>query len=193
MQGKWVSGAVLNSGAELLNVEHCDHSVSSAGWGEAVTPTPIVGWEPNLRGKTGARMVDLGPTMDPRRLASAAVDLNLRLMRWRAAPALDTARLAATKCLLLGAGTDLLSFARPCLQQRREQLSHRDWECVSTSRQPAAHMLAKAWHFPTIASPKWQCCTEDGMHASLLSRHLALQLVRLHQEPAAQCTMAKTL
>lgn len=123
VQWKWVSGDALLTGAELLNVEHCDHRVSSAGWGEAVTPTPIVGWELNLRGKTGARMVDLGPTMDPRQLASAAVDLNLRLMRWRAAPALDTARLAATKCLLLGAGTDLLSFARPCLQQRREQLS----------------------------------------------------------------------
>ena len=42
--------------------------------------------------------------MDPRRLAESAVDLNLRLMRWRAAPDLDTGRLARTRCLLLGAG-----------------------------------------------------------------------------------------
>ncbi len=74
-----------------------------AGWGAEGTPA-AVGWEPNMRGKTGPRVTDLSPTMDPRRLASAAVDLNLKLMRWRAAPSLDTARLAATKCLLLGAG-----------------------------------------------------------------------------------------
>lgn len=42
--------------------------------------------------------------MDPRRLAESAVDLNLRLMHWRAAPGLDLAKLTATKCLLLGAG-----------------------------------------------------------------------------------------
>ena len=53
-------------------------------------------------------MMNLGPSMDPRQLAESAVDLNLKLMRWRAAPALDTARLAATKCLLLGAG--VISF-----------------------------------------------------------------------------------
>ena len=66
-------------------------------------PTPT-GWELNARGKLGPRMMNLGPSMDPRQLAESAVDLNLKLMRWRAAPALDTARLAATKCLLLGAG-----------------------------------------------------------------------------------------
>lgn len=31
-----------------------------------------------------------------------AVDLNLHLMKWRAAPALDTGLVAQTKCLLLG-------------------------------------------------------------------------------------------
>ncbi len=71
-------------------------------WG-ASQPVPT-GWELNARGKLGPRVMNLGPTMDPRQLAEAAVDLNLKLMRWRAAPALDTARLAATKCLLLGAG-----------------------------------------------------------------------------------------
>jgi ubiquitin-like modifier-activating enzyme ATG7 len=40
--------------------------------------------------------------MSPLQLADQAVDLNLRLMRWRAAPDLDVAALAATRCLLLG-------------------------------------------------------------------------------------------
>ena len=75
----------------------------------AFQPAPT-GWELNARGKLGPRVMNLGPTMDPRQLAEAAVDLNLKLMRWRAAPALDTARLAATKCLLLGAGARLCLF-----------------------------------------------------------------------------------
>ena len=43
--------------------------------------------------------------MAHRRLADQAVDLNLKLMRWRIMPELDLDRIKATKCLLLGAGT----------------------------------------------------------------------------------------
>lgn len=68
-----------------------------------------MGWEAGAKGRPAPRQVDLGAAMDPRRLAEAAVQLNLRLMRWRAAPALDLARLTGTKCLLLGAGTPLCS------------------------------------------------------------------------------------
>jgi hypothetical protein len=87
-------------------------------------PRPqAVGWEKNAAGKMGARMADLAPMMDPvrwavcptsvcivlimlaRRLADQAVDLNLKLMRWRILPELNLERVAATKCLLLGAGT----------------------------------------------------------------------------------------
>lgn len=39
------------------------------------------------------------------RLADQAVDLNLKLMRWRIMPDLNLERIAASKCLLLGAGT----------------------------------------------------------------------------------------
>jgi len=39
------------------------------------------------------------------RLAEQAVDLNLKLMRWRILPNLDLDKVASTKCLLLGAGT----------------------------------------------------------------------------------------
>lgn len=48
------------------------------------------------------------PGEEPRpypRLAEQAVDLNLKLMRWRILPELDLEKIAATKCLLLGAGT----------------------------------------------------------------------------------------
>ena len=64
-----------------------------------------IGWERNAQGKLAAKVADLGPLMDPKRLAEQAVDLNLKLMRWRALPSLDLNILSATKCLLLGAGT----------------------------------------------------------------------------------------
>lgn len=38
-------------------------------------------------------------------LADQAVDLNLKLMRWRIMPELDLEKIASSKCLLLGAGT----------------------------------------------------------------------------------------
>ncbi|KAG5636737.1 hypothetical protein H0H81_006995 [Sphagnurus paluster] len=73
-------------------------------------PTPnerpsAVGWEKNPQGKLGPRVADLAPMMDPTRLANQAVDLNLKLMRWRILPSLDLEKISETKCLLLGAGT----------------------------------------------------------------------------------------
>ena len=66
----------------------------------------MVGWEANSSGKLAPRQVDLGPSMDPRRLAESAVTLNVSLMRWRAAPSLGIDRLQGLKILLLGAGGD---------------------------------------------------------------------------------------
>ena len=65
----------------------------------------VVGWEKNPSGSLGPRLADLGPLMDPVRLADQAVDLNLQLMRWRIMPELDLDKVKHTKCLLLGAGT----------------------------------------------------------------------------------------
>lgn len=81
---------------------------------DAAPCPPSVGWEVNAKGRAGPRVADLGSSMDPTRLASQAVDLNLKLMRWRLLPQLDAAGLASTKCLLLGAGTLGCAVAR-CL------------------------------------------------------------------------------
>ena len=64
-----------------------------------------LGWEKNERGKLGARMVNLSNSMNPERLAESAVDLNLKLMKWRLLPELNLDLIQNTKCLLLGAGT----------------------------------------------------------------------------------------
>ncbi|CAG2239621.1 ATG7 [Mytilus edulis] len=73
-----------------------------------------VGWEKNERQKLGPRVVNLSSSMDPVRLSESAVDLNLKLMRWRLLPELDLEKVAGTKCLLLGAGTLGCNVAR-CL------------------------------------------------------------------------------
>lgn len=67
------------------------------------------------RGRPGPRVADLSQAMDSRYLMAQAVDLNLRLMKWRLWPALDTEHLATTRCLLLGSGTLGCAVARALL------------------------------------------------------------------------------
>ena len=51
-------------------------------------------------------------------LADQAVDLNLKLMKWRIAPDLMLEKIKETKCLLLGAGTLGSYVARNLLVSR---------------------------------------------------------------------------
>ncbi|RKF60169.1 Ubiquitin-like modifier-activating enzyme atg7 [Erysiphe neolycopersici] len=63
------------------------------------------GWERNINGKLAPKSIDLAQYMDPKILASSAVELNTKLIKWRIAPNLNLERIRTTKCLLLGAGT----------------------------------------------------------------------------------------
>jgi ubiquitin-like modifier-activating enzyme ATG7 len=85
----------------------------------------VTGWERNSKGKLLGRIVDLAAYMDPQRyeelpfqenhihcmlmfpvrLANQAVDLNLKLIKWRISPKLDLDKIKNCSCLLLGAGT----------------------------------------------------------------------------------------
>ncbi|KAF2108755.1 autophagy-related protein 7 [Lophiotrema nucula] len=65
----------------------------------------VTGWERNEHGKLTSRNVDLSEYMDERKLADQAVDLNLKLIKWRIAPSIDLDVIKNCKCLLLGAGT----------------------------------------------------------------------------------------
>lgn len=75
----------------------------------AIEPTTqfpkVTGWERNENAKVGIRTVDLAAYLDPTRLADQAVDLNLKLIKWRIAPSIDLDIVKNTSCLLLGAGT----------------------------------------------------------------------------------------
>ena len=54
--------------------------------------------------KLGPKLADLGSLINPLQLAEQAVELNLKLMKWRIAPDIDL-EIIKTKVLLLGAGT----------------------------------------------------------------------------------------
>ena len=87
-------------------------SVSSPDTPLSATVPRCVGYERNTHSRLAPRLIDLSSLMSPLVLASSSVNLNLRLMRWRALPALDLPRLASTRCLLLGAGTLGCAVAR---------------------------------------------------------------------------------
>jgi len=100
-----------------------------------------VGWETNDRGKPGPRVADLSQALDSTYLMAQAVDLNLRLMKWRLWPALDTDKLAnGTRCLLLGAGTLGCAVARALLGWGVRDITFVDNGIVSYSN-PARQCL----------------------------------------------------
>ncbi|XP_020584577.1 ubiquitin-like modifier-activating enzyme atg7 [Phalaenopsis equestris] len=68
-------------------------------WKDPLSVPKAVGWDPK------PKLINLAASMDPKRLAVSAADLNLKLMRWRTLPSLDINILSSVKCLLLGAGT----------------------------------------------------------------------------------------
>jgi ubiquitin-like modifier-activating enzyme ATG7 len=92
-----------------------------------------VGWELNARSKLGPRLVDLRPLMDSTHLAIQAADLNLKLMKWRMIPNLNTSLLQSTKVLLLGAGTLGCSVARVLLGWGVRDITIVDYGKVSYS------------------------------------------------------------
>ncbi|ABN65006.2 Autophagy-related protein 7 (Autophagy-related E1-like activating enzyme ATG7) [Scheffersomyces stipitis CBS 6054] len=65
----------------------------------------ITGWERTSQGKLGPKLADLGSLINPHQLADQAVDLNLKLMKWRIAPELNLDIVKEQRVLLLGAGT----------------------------------------------------------------------------------------
>ncbi|ORX93410.1 ubiquitin-like modifier-activating enzyme atg7 [Basidiobolus meristosporus CBS 931.73] len=109
-----------------LNVDENNHPKST-------------GWERNAQGKLGPRVADLAPLMDPHKLANTAVDLNLKLMRWRLLPSLNLEKIASQKCLLLGSGTLGCYVARSLLGWGVRHITFVDNSRVSFSnpaRQP---------------------------------------------------------
>ncbi|KAK7576226.1 hypothetical protein V9T40_012512 [Parthenolecanium corni] len=129
----------------------------------------IIGWEKNSKGKLSPRMVNLATDMDPAKLSSRAVDLNLKLVKWRLQPDLDLSVIKNASCLLLGAGTLGCSVARGLLAWGVEKITFVDSGsvsysnparqslytfsdcCKSTSKAPAAASALKLIHPGVLA------------------------------------------
>ncbi|KDN42002.1 hypothetical protein RSAG8_07047, partial [Rhizoctonia solani AG-8 WAC10335] len=130
-----------------------------------------VGWEKNTQGKLAPRLADLAPMMDPTRLADQAVDLNLKLMRWRILPGLNLERVAKTKCLLLGAGTLGCYVARTLMGWGVRTITFVDSARVSFSN-PVRQPLFEFADCLEGGKPKAACAAESlkkifpGMNAT---------------------------
>uniref|UniRef100_A0A5K3FF12 Ubiquitin-like modifier-activating enzyme ATG7 n=1 Tax=Mesocestoides corti TaxID=53468 RepID=A0A5K3FF12_MESCO len=101
--------------------------------------TRFVGWE-KWKGKLQPRFVNLSSTMDPVKLATSAVDLNLKLMLWRMLPNIDLGVLHKTRCLILGSGTLGCNVARQLLAWGFQSITFVDNSTVSYSN-PARQTL----------------------------------------------------
>ncbi|CAE6484216.1 unnamed protein product [Rhizoctonia solani] len=130
-----------------------------------------VGWEKNTQGKLAPRLADLAPMMDPTRLADQAVDLNLKLMRWRILPGLNLEKVAKTKCLLLGAGTLGCYVARTLMGWGVRTITFVDSARVSFSN-PVRQPLFEFADCLEGGKPKAACAAESlkkifpGMNAT---------------------------
>lgn len=134
----------------------------------------VLGWEANTRGKAGPKSMNLSSLMDPQRMMESAADLNLRLMKWRALPQLNTSMLGATKVLCLGAGTLGCQVARTLLGWGVKHINFVDNGRVSFSNptrqclfefadclnggKPKATAAAAALHriFPSVTSEGYE-------------------------------------
>ena len=71
--------------------------------------------------------------LDPKVIAENAVDLNLKLMKWRMIPSLDLDILQTTKVLLLGSGSLGCQVSRNLLSWGFRNITFVDYGTVSYS------------------------------------------------------------
>lgn len=119
-----------------------------------------MGWERNSSGKLAPKLADLGPSMDPLRLADQAVDLNLKLMRWRILPEINLEKIQTTRCLLLGAGTLGCYVARTLLGWGVRKITFVDSSTVSFSN-PVRQPLFEYKDSLEGGKPKAQCAADS--------------------------------
>ena len=94
------------------------------------------------------------------RLSNQAVDLNIKLMRWREKPELDLDLLHNVKCLLLGAGTLGCQVARNLIGWGVRHISFVDYGNVSHSN-PVRQSLFTYEDAINGGKPKAECAAKN--------------------------------
>ncbi|CAG9761098.1 unnamed protein product [Ceutorhynchus assimilis] len=98
-----------------ISIEHSSVHTLRIPWVSEHDRRSCTGWEKNFQDKLGPKLANMRNLLDPLKLAEGSVDLNLKLMKWRAVPDIDLEKIKDTKCLLLGSGTLGCSVARSLL------------------------------------------------------------------------------
>jgi len=147
-------------GKEVPNLNTSAESLPISCQANDNTKPAVVGWERNASGKLAPKMADLGPLMDPTRLADQAVDLNLKLMRWRILPEINLEKIQSTRCLLLGAGTLGCFVARTLLGWGVRKITFVDSSTVSFSN-PVRQPLFEYKDSLEGGKPKAKCAAES--------------------------------
>lgn len=134
--------------------------IQASNLSKASDSPKVTGWERNASGKLAPKLTDLGALVDPQQLANQAVDLNLRLMKWRIAPELDLDAIQGAKCLLLGAGTLGSYIARGLLGWGVRKVTFVDNGKVSFSN-PVRQSLYRFTHCLEGGAPKAKTAAES--------------------------------
>lgn len=77
--------------------------------------------------------LNLKSFMDDKTLAKQAVDLNIKLMKWRLLPSLNIEKIQSKKCLLFGAGTLGCQLSRNLIGWGIKNVTFIDYSTVSYS------------------------------------------------------------
>ncbi len=93
----------------------------------------IDSFDQRVKHKKGVQTIDLKSFMDEKTLAKEAVDLNIKLMKWRLLPSLNIEHLQQTRCLLFGAGTLGCQLARNLIGWGIKNITFLDYSKVSYS------------------------------------------------------------
>lgn len=128
----------------------------------------IVGWEADDLGKISPRAADVSRILDPKKLANDAVDLNLRLMKWRLMPALNLEAIATSKCLLIGCGTLGCHVARGLLAWGVKNITLVDNGKVSFS-----NPVRQSLYF-------YEDCPQQGCEGAYKAETAAKRLLQIH-------------
>lgn len=137
-------------------------------------PPKVTGWERTSQGKLSPKIADLGLLINPLELANQAVELNLKLMKWRIAPKLDLDIIKKQKVLLLGAGTLGSYVGRTLLGWGFKDLTFVDNGRVSYSN-PVRQLLFN-----------FEDCFSDGGQGELKAQKAADNLKRVYPGVAAK-------
>eukprot|EP00210_Caulerpa_lentillifera_P002929 g2796.t1 len=100
-----MSGKLDDKNSMMLEVSSLDKTHSSFA----------PGWETDHQGHKAPRKINLQTHFNPERLSEDAVNLNIKLMLWRAAPDLELETLFQTRCLLIGRSHALQADIKLCL------------------------------------------------------------------------------